>query len=417
MMYLTIKQQLKHLSKDEFLTLRELSHTAKNLYNQAVYNVRQFYFQENKYLNYQNNYMSLKTSENYKLLNSNMAQQILKEVDGSFKSFFALLKLAAKGKYNYKDIRLPGYLQKNGFTTLIIGFVRINKDTLIIPYSNSFSKTHKKISVKIPPILLDKKIKEIRIIPKFNARFFEVQYIYEVQEQQRDLDKNNALAIDFGVNNLATCVTNQGRSFIIDGKKLKSINQWFNKHNSYLQSIKDKQKYGKKPTLRQKNLFASRNNKVNDYMSKAARKIIDYCLENNIGTLVCGYNETFQRKSNIGKANNQTFVNIPFGKLMRKLEYLCKLYGLIFVKQEESYTSKSSFFDMDILPKFEDGNSQKYSFSGKRIKRGIYQTSKGYTFNADVNGALNILRKSNVVDLEVLYTRGAVDTPERIRIA
>ena len=146
-MYLTIKQQLKHLSKDEFLTLRELSHTAKNLYNQAVYNVRQFYFQENKYLNYQNNYMSLKKSENYKLLNSNMAQQILKEVDGSFKSFFALLKLAAKGKYNYKDIKLPGYLQKNGFTTLIIGFVRINKDTLIIPYSNSFSKTHKKISV------------------------------------------------------------------------------------------------------------------------------------------------------------------------------------------------------------------------------------------------------------------------------
>ena len=131
----------------------------------------------------------LKTSENYKLLNSNMAQQILKEVDGSFKSFFGLLKLAKRGKYNFKDIKLPNYLQKNGFTTLVIGFVRINKDTLIIPYSNSFSKNHKKISIKIPPILLDKKIKEIRIIPKFNARFFEVQYTYEVQEEQRNLDK------------------------------------------------------------------------------------------------------------------------------------------------------------------------------------------------------------------------------------
>ena len=152
-------------------------------------------------------------------------------------------------------------------------------------------------------------------------------------------------------------------------------------------------------------------------MSKTARKIIDYCLENNIGTLVCGYNETFQRNSNIGKANNQTFVNIPFGKLREKLEYLCKLYGLIFVEQEESYTSKSSFFDMDILPKFEADNSQNHSFLGKRIKRGLYQTSKGYIFNADVNGALNILRKSNVADLEVLYSRGAVDTPERIRIA
>lgn len=415
-MYLTVKQQLKHLSKEEYLSLRELSHTAKNLYNQAVYNIRQYYFREKKYLSYQNNYAVLKTSENYKLLNSNMAQQILKEVDGSFKSFFGLLKKKNKGMYNAK-VKIPSYLPKNSFTTLVIGFVRLNEDTLIIPYSNSFKKNHKKILIKIPPILLGKKIKEIRIIPKFNARFFEVQYTYEVQEEQRNLDKTHALAIDFGINNLATCVTNKGRSFIIDGKKLKSINQWFNKENARLQSIKDKQKYGKKPTLRQKYLYSSRNNKVNDYMSKTARKIINYCLENNIGTLVCGYNETFQRNSNIGKANNQTFVNIPFGKLREKLEYLCKLYNLRFVEQEESYTSKSSFFDMDILPKFEIDKPQTYSFLGKRIKRGLYQTSKGYILNADVNGALNILRKSNVVDLEVLYSRGVVDTPARIRIA
>ena len=415
-MYFTIKQQLKHLSKEEYLSLRELSHTAKNLYNQAVYNIRQYYFQENKYLNYQKNNSLLKSSENYKTLNSNMSQQILKEVDGSFKSFFGLLKKKNKGIYNAK-VKLPSYLPKNSFTTLVIGFVRLNKDTLVIPYSNSFKKNHKKISIKIPPILLDKNIKEIRIIPKFNARFFEVQYTYEVQEQQRNLDKNHALAIDFGINNLATCVTSKGRSFIIDGKKLKSINQWFNKENARLQSIKDKQKYGKKPTLRQKYLYSSRNNKVNDYMSKTARKIINYCLENNIGTLVCGYNETFQRNSNIGKANNQTFVNIPFGKLREKLEYLCKLYSLRFVEQEESYTSKSSFFDMDILPKFEADKPQTYSFLGKRIKRGLYQTSKGYILNADINGALNILRKSNVVELEVLYSRGEVDTPTRIRIA
>ena len=415
-MYLTVKQQLKHLSKEEYLTLRELSYTAKNLYNQAVYNIRQYYFQENKYLNFQKNNSLLKSSENYKTLNSNMSQQILKEVDGSFKSFFELLKKKNKGMYNAK-VKLPSYLPKNSFTTLVIGFVRLNEDTLVIPYSNSFKKNHKKISIKIPPILLDKKIKEIRIIPKFNARFFEVQYTYEVQEEQRNLDKNHALAIDFGINNLATCVTSKGRSFIIDGKKLKSINQWFNKENARLQSIKDKQKYGKKPTLRQKYLYSSRNNKVNDYMSKTARKIINYCLENNIGTLVCGYNETFQRNTNIGKANNQTFVNIPFGKLREKLEYLCKLYSLRFVEQEESYTSKSSFFDMDILPKFEVDKPQTYSFLGKRIKRGLFQTSKGYIFNADVNGALNILRKSNVVDLEVLYSRGVVDTPARIRIA
>lgn len=414
-MYLTVKQQLKHLSKEEYLSLRELSHTAKNLYNQAVYNIKQYYFQKKKYLNYQKNNSLLKSSENYKTLNSNMSQQILKEVEGSFKSFFGLLKKKNKGMYNAK-VKLPSYLPKNSFTTLVIGFVRLNEDTFVVPYSNSFKKNHEKISIKIPPILLDKKIKEIRIIPKFNARFFEIQYIYEVEEEQRNLDKTHALAIDFGINNLVTCVTNKGSSFIIDGKKLKSINQWFNKENARLQSIKDKQIYGKKPTLRQKYLYSSRNNKVNDYMSKTARKIINYCLENNIGILVCGYNETFQRNSNIGKANNQTFVNIPFGKLREKLEYLCKLYSLRFVEQEESYTSKSSFFDMDILPKFETNKPQTYSFSGKRIKRGLYQTSKGYILNADVNGALNILRKSNVVDIEVLYSRGVVDTPARIRI-
>lgn len=415
-MYLTVKQQLKHLSKEEYLSLRELSHTAKNLYNQAVYNIRQYYFQENKYLNYQNNYAVLKTSDNYKILNSNMAQQILKEVDGLFKSFFSLLKKKNKGLYNAK-VKLPNYLPKNSFTTLVIGFVRLNGDTLVIPYSNSFKKNHKKISIKIPPILLDKKIKEIRIVPKFTARFFEVQYTYEVEEEQRNLDKNHALAIDFGINNLATCVTSKGKSFIIDGKRLKSINQWFNKENARLQSIKDKQKYGKKPTLRQKYLYSSRNNKVNDYISKTARKIINYCLENNIGTLVCGYNKTFQRNGNIGKVNNQTFVNIPFGRLRGKLEYLCKLYNLRFIEQEESYTSKSSFFDKDILPKFKVDKPQTYSFLGKRIKRGLYQTSKGYILNADVNGALNILRKSNVVDLTALYSRGVVDTPARIRIA
>lgn len=415
-MYLTVKQQLKHLSKEGYLFLRELSHTAKNLYNQAVYNIRQYYFQENKYLNYQNNYAVLKTSDNYKILNSNMAQQILKEVDGSFKSFFSLLKKKNQGLYNAK-VKLPGYLPKNSFTTLVIGYVRLNGDTLVIPYSNSFKKNHKKISIKIPPILLDKKIKEIRIVPKFTARFFEVQYTYEVEEEQRNLDKNHALAIDFGINNLATCVTSKGKSFIIDGKRLKSINQWFNKENARLQSIKDKQKYGKKPTLRQKYLYSSRNNKVNDYISKTARKIVNYCLENNIGTLVCGYNKTFQRNSNIGKVNNQTFVNIPFGRLRGKLEYLCKLYNLRFIEQEESYTSKSSFFDKDILPKFKVDKPQTYSFLGKRIKRGLYQTSKGYILNADVNGALNILRKSNVVDLTALYSRGVVDTPARIRIA
>ena len=313
-MYLTVKQQVKHLSKEDYSNLKELSHTAKNLTNEAIYNVRQYYFTEGEYLNYEKNYSLLKSSPNYKKLNSNMAQQILKEVDGSFQSFFGLLKLAKKGKYAFKDCKLPHYLPKDGFTTLVIGFVRLNGNKIILPYSQTFKKSHKRIGITIPPILADRKIKEIRIIPKANARFFEIQYIYEVKEQSLGLDTSNALSLDLGINNLVTAVSNNGKSFIIDGKKLKSINQWYN-------------------------------------------------------------------------------------------------------KQEESYTSKASFWDKDNIPVYNNDNPKTYTFSGKRVHRGMYQSANGKTLNADVNGALNIMRKSNVVGLTVLYTRGEVDTPVRIRIA
>ena len=416
-MYLTVKQQAKHLSKEDYRTLRELCHTAKNLANEAIYNVRQYYFAEGEFLKYEKNYVLLKNSPNYKALNSNMAQQILKEVDGSFKSFFGLLKLAKQGKYAFKDCKLPHYLPKDGYTTLVIGFVRLNGNKLILPFSNGFKKTHKAVEITIPPILLDKRVKEIRIIPKAKARFFEIQYIYEAECSQRNLNTNNALALDLGINNLVTAVSSQGKSFIIDGRRLKSINQWFNKENARLQSIKDKQNFGKSTTNRQKAIARDRNNKVNDYMNKAARKIINYCIANDIGTLVAGYNETFQCSSRIGRQNNQNFVNIPYGQLRGKLEYLCELNGIVFVKQEESYTSKASFWDKHDIPVYNADNPQEYPFSGKRVHRGLYKTASGKTLNADVNGALNIMRKSNVVDLGILYARGEVDTPVRIRIA
>ena len=416
-MHLTVKQQVKHLSKEDYKTIKELCHIAKNLANEAIYNVRQYYFAEGEFLKYEKNYTLLKNSPNYKALNSNMAQQILKEVDGSFKSFFGLLKLAKQGKYTFKDCRLPHYLPKDGYTTLVIGFVRLKENKLILPFSNSFKKTHKPVEITIPPILLDKKVKEIRIIPKAKARFFEIQYIYEAECVQRNLNTNNALALDLGINNLVTAVSSNGRCFIIDGRKLKSINQWFNKENARLQSIKDKQHYGKKPTNRQKAIARERNNKVNDYMNKAARKVINYCIANDIGALVVGYNETFQHNSHIGKRNNQNFVNIPYGQLRSKLEYLCKLNGIIFVKQEESYTSKSSFWDRDDIPVYNADNPGEYQFSGERVHRGQYKTASGKTINADVNGALNIMRKSSVVDVSILYGRGEVDTPVRIRIA
>ena len=415
-MYLCIKQQLKKLDKTAYLSLRELSHVAKNLYNQALYNIRQYYFQEKEYLTYQSNYNLLKNSPNYKILNSNMAQQILKEADSAFKSFFGLIKLAKAGKYNFKDIKLPKYLPKDSFATLIIGFIRIKDNKLVLPFSNNYKKHHEVISINIPPVLLDKDIKEIRIIPKFNARFFEIQYSYKIDESQIKLYNNNALAIDIGVNNLAACVTNTCKSFIIDGRRLKSINWHYNKQNAKLQSIKDKQGI-KHITNRQSVLINNRNNAVNDYINKTCRYVINYCLNNNIGNLVIGYNETIKKCVNLGKINNQNFVNIPLGNIKEKLEYLCKLYNINFHKQEESYTSKASFFDKDAIPVYNQYKAIDYTFSGKRIKRGLYKTKSGYLLNADINGALNIMLKSKVVSLEALYNKGEVNTPIRIRIA
>lgn len=416
-MYLTVKQQVKHLSKSDYKVLRELSHVAKNLANQAIYNARQYYFSEGEYLNYQKNYTLLKDSENYKILNSNMAQQIMKEVDGMFQSFFALRRLAKKGKYSLRSCKLPNYYPKDGFATLVIGFVRLNDNRLILPMSREFKKSHNPVVINLPPVLYDKKIKEIRIIPKLNARYFEIQYTYESDCVQNNLNDQKALALDFGVSNLVTGVTNDGNSFIIDGKKLKSYNQWFNKEFARLSSVKDKQHYPKKMTKRQYQLSTKRNNRVNDYISKTVKYIVNYCLEHDIGIIVAGYNETFQRNSNLGKQNNQNFVNIPFGLLRSKLEYLCQLNGIMFVKQEESYTSKASFFDKDEIPVYNPDNVKNYNFSGKRIHRGLYKTKSGQLLNADVNGALNILCKSNVVGFETLYARGEVNTPIRIRVA
>jgi IS605 OrfB family transposase len=345
-----------------------------------------------------------------------MSQQILKEVDGCFKSFFGLLKLAKKGKYDYKSIKLPNYLPKDSFNTLIIGFVRLNENELILPFSNTYKKDHGQIKVTIPPILKDKNIKEIRIIPRFKARYFEIQYTYEVEEIQSDLDNNKALAIDLGLDNLATCVTNNGQSFIIDGRKLKSINQLYNKENSRLQSLKDLRGI-KFVTKKQYLLTNKRNNRVNDYINKTCRYIINYCIDNHIGNLVIGYNETLQRNINIGRKNNQNFVNIPVGNIKEKSEYLCKLYGIKFTKQEESYTSKASFLDNDEIPKYNQDNPVDYKFSGRRIKRGLYKTKKRILINADVNGALNIMKKSSVVSLKALYSSGEVNTPIRIKIS
>ena len=415
-MYLTLKQQLKHLSKDDYRSLRVLCRTSKNLMNEAIWLCRQYFFTEHKYIGRDATYAVLKNSPNYKILNANMAQQSLRVVDSMFVSFVALLKLVKKKQFDSRAAKMPSYLPKDGYAPLFIQQFAIHGQLLILPYSRQFDKDHSKISIRVPPLLKGKHVKFIKIIPIRNAKFFEIQYTYEMAEEQRELNEQKALAIDFGIDNLMTCADSDGHSFIIDGRRLKSFNQWYNKRNAFLCSIKDKQRYGRKYTAQQLQIARKRNLRVNDYISKACRRVINYCLDRRIGKLVCGYNATFQRAPNLGKVTNQNFVSIPFGKIRDKLQYLCRRYGIEYLEQEESYTSKASFLDGDELPTYNADNPQTYEFSGKRIHRGLYRSSDGRLINADLNGALNIIKKSNVVSLEALYGRGTLSTPVRIRI-
>lgn len=411
------KQNLKHLTSKQYQMLREMCHLSKNIYNESLYNIRQHYFSEGSYLRYEANYPLMKISENYKRLGANVAQQTMRNADYSFKSFFGLLKLAKSGRYESWRIRLPHYLPKDGLFKLCLTQAQIKDGKFRVPVSPEMRKEYPdKVMIGIPEYVRNKRIHQIHIIPKYNGRFFEVVYMFDDEKpEQVKLSNSKFLGIDFGVNNLATCVTNEGESFIIDGKKLKSINQWYNKELARLSSIKDKQKI-KGFTNQQYLITRKRNNQVQNYLYCAAKKIIQYCLDNRIGNLVIGYNDGFQENPNLGKVNNQNFVMIPLGKLKSRLEYLCKQYGINFVLQEESYTSKASFFDDDEMPKWNPQNPKQGNFSGRRVYRGLYKTSTGYTFNSDVNGALNILRKSKLIGLSVLQRRGAVNTPLRIRV-
>ncbi len=409
------KQQLKHLSITEYKALREMCFLSKNMYNVALYNVRQYYFAEKKFLSYESNYHLCKPNENYTLLNSNSAQQIMKVVDRNFKSFFALIQMARKGQYEYKDIKLPKYLRKDNFFNLIFGEFNTSKDKFTVPMSPPFRRVYGNVKIDIPSNLKGKPIKEVRILPKDkNAKFFEIQWIYKIPEFKGNLDKNNTLAIDLGVDNLCTCATNSGNAFIVDGKRLKSINQWANKENSRLQRIKDKQK-NKNITKAQRKLWSKRNNRVNDYLNKSVKIIIDYCLNNNIGTIVVGYNPTIQREVNLGKANNQNFVNIPIGNIRKKLTYQCLRYDITFIEKEESYTSKADFLANDYMPIYKAFDKNNHMVSGKRISRGQYKSATGVIINADINGSLNIMRKSNIENIN-LINREYVN-PIRIKIA
>lgn len=420
-MYATQTNTLKGLSKEAYEAIAEMCRYANNLYNVGLYNIRQYYFQEKQFLTYESNYHACKENENYALLQAGIAQQILRVVDRSFKSFFNLVKKANNGEYRFQDIKIPHYRKKGGMFVLVLqkNAISIRNGNLKLPMSYAFKHQHEGLKVEIPfPNRIDPStIKEVRILPcGFSGRYFKIQYVYTVQAEPKSLNEDNALGIDIGVDNLATCVPTNGTPFILNGRGIKSINHRWNKERARLQSIADKQGIKGGKTKRIYRITEKRNNQVKDAIRKAARYIVDYCILNDIGTIIVGYNKDFKRSVNIGRANNQTFTNIPFGDLRSTIKNLCERYEIQYIEQEESYTSKSSFLDNDVLPEYNPEQPYKGKFGGKRIYRGLYQSANGTKINADVNGAANILRKANRFDSSILC-QGFLANPQRIRLA
>jgi len=418
-MYLSQTNRLR-LDKQQTDALRQMCHLSKNMFNVGLYNVRQHFFQERKYLSYEGNYHHAKENENYKDLPTDIAQQTLKIVDRSFKSFFKLLQLKQVGGYQAK-VQIPAYLPKDGHFLLVIpirsrDWARLPGKgwVFIVPMSRAFRRQHGTVSFSVPERLRDKVVKEIRILPKLGARYFDVAYVYEAPEVEKVERSEEMLGIDLGLDNFATCVSSAQQSFIIDGKRVKSINQWYNKENARLQSIKDLQGISGL-THRQAKLLDRRNHKVNDFLNKVARYVVNWCRSSGISKIVIGYSPDLKQGVNMGKRNNQKFTQIPIFTFKRKLESLCERYGIEVAEQEESYTSKASALDGDSLPTWNADNPQTYKFSGKRTKRGLYRTAVGWLVNADANGALNILRKhTSKLDEFLGQFRGCLAQPVRV---
>lgn len=414
-MYKTQSNQIRRLDKEQYQLLCKMCWYSARLYNYGLYYVRHNYFETKTYLAYPLNYHICKTNENYVILPSAIGQQTLKVVDKSFKSFFGLLKASKRGKYRGR-ISVPGYLPKDGYFQLIVpknGF-QIKDDKIYVGISRQLKKETglKSIVLDFPTQIDADTVKEIRIIPQYKATYFKMEVIYEVEEQNLNLNRNNVLGIDIGVNNLATCYdVSNNRAFIMDGKKVKSVNYFWNKQNARLQSIKDKQNT-KGYTKQQFLLKRKRENRVKDVLCKTAKYILDYCIENDIGTIVVGHNTGWKQEINLGKRNNQNFVQIPFGYLMSMIEFKCREYGLKYLETQEYYTSKCSAIDNEKVRHHKE-------YLGKRVKRGLFKSEDGFLINADVNGAINIVRKSKVTGMDFNSDRikGITAYPLRIRTA
>ena len=370
----------KHIIKPHHKYYDELDHLcflSKNLYNATLYTVRQYYFENKQFLNYQaiNKMYVDNNHPDYRALPAKVAQHTQMLVERNFKSFFGLLELKAQGKYN-TPIKIPRYLNKKAGRQV----VHYAKDAISFKAKGfiQLSKTHIKIKTK----LIKEDVQFVRLVPKNHYVAIEIGYHVKDPELKSN---NNVLAIDIGVNNIASCVTTNGDKYLVNGRQLKYINHNYNKAVADAKS-KLKTTHNQNSSKYISQIINKRNNRINDYLHKITTYIVNHAVSKDIGTIVVGYNKEWKQDTKMGKVNNQNFVQIPFYRLINLLEYKCRLKGIRFQTITEGYTSKCSFIDNEEIKKHT-------SYSGKRITRELFKTKNGLIINADINGAYNILKK------------------------
>jgi putative transposase len=361
------------------------SFRGKNLYNATLYIIRQHFFDTSRLLSFKEVYYQVKADypQDYSALPRKVSNQVLKQVYGDWINYFKALKAYKKDASGFSGKpQIPGYKDKQAGRGILVyekgAISKVALDRGVIKVSGlAFQTTIN------PEKVTRATIKEVRIVPQ--SSFYVLEVVYE-READEPIASEHVASIDMGVNNLAAITSNKPglRPFLVNGRPVKSVNHYYNKQQAKLQALLQVNQHSSHQIRR---LTQKRNLKINDYLHKASRLIVDWCKENQIATLVIGKNDGWKQAVDMGKRNNQNFVQIPHARFIEMLEYKSKLAGIKTVIIEESYTSKCSFLDLETIAKHE-------TYAGKRIKRGLFRASDGRLINADVNGSYNILRKA-----------------------
>ncbi|NEQ76906.1 MAG: IS200/IS605 family element transposase accessory protein TnpB [Okeania sp. SIO2C9] len=372
------------ISKSHYLwsEIDQKAFLSKNLFNLANYHYRQYFFENKQKLSFNQLYHLVSESYDYQVLPTKVSQQIIRRLDSAWSSYFAALKVWQKQPHKFLvRPKITKYKHKTK-----------GRNILVYSHESIYKKNLKKgichlsmSELKIPTS--QKSIIEVRIVPKSSCYVIEILY----EKSEKTTDNQQVAGIDLGVNNLMAVTTNQTgvAPLLINGRPLKAINTFYNKKRSLIQS-QLKTKNNQNSSNRLNYLTHKRNCRIENYLHTASKRVIDWCDVHQIGTLIIGHNQKWKQSINLGKKNNQQFVNIPHYRLIEMLRYKAQLKGIKVIITEESYTSQSSSLDQDELPKY---GEEKPIFKGKRIARGLYKTGENKLLNADVNGAFNIVRK------------------------